>query len=342
MTVPREEFDIWRGTCSYRDGKILINQRLRFVQYPIPWIFSVVMTVAGIYSYFSGWTYVSQTTYGETRYGWQILLVFGLTVPALRGLNLITGRLRSYTSETEIPLEDLKKVEIQMEPRLWWLRTTKTTPVFVLVYGSGNKTKKRRVRLDVRDRQRQVTDGYRFFENLGFEANEESFWTERDICKIKDGEILFEDTVDPTGGLKKGLFLTIVPTFLGATKLLFGIEWSLVITGVISETPLLRRPYEVEDTLVALLSLGFIWGLLEVLSEVGKIKSVPIDGITSFEIYEDSYGEPDIKIFFEENGKKKYVTKDIPGRDVLGEIDGFDKAKEILDKNGIEYSVDPS
>jgi hypothetical protein len=115
-----------------------------------------------------------------------------------------------------------------------------------------------------------------------------------------------------------------------------------VITGVISETPLLRRPYEVEDTLVALLSLGFIWGLLEVLSEVGKIKSVPIDGITSFEIYEDSYGEPDIKIFFEENGKKKYVTKDIPGRDVLGEIDGFDKAKEILDKNGIEYSVDPS
>lgn len=308
------------------------------MQYPIPWIFSVVMTAAGIYSYFSGWVYIP----GDVPYGWQILLVFGLTVPALRGLNLITGRLRSYTSETEIPLEDLKKVEIQMEARPWWLKTTKTTPIFVLVYGSGSKTKKRRVRLNVRDRQRQVTDGYRFFENLGFEVNEDSFWTERGICKIKDGKVRFKDTVGSTSGLKKGLFLTTVPAFLGATKLLFGIEWSLVITGVVSETPLLRRPYEVEDTLVALLGLGFIWGLLDVLYEVTYIKSVPIDRITSFEIYEDSYGEPGIKIFFEEDGKKRYVTKDIPGRDILGEVNGFDKAKEILDENGIEYSVDPS
>jgi hypothetical protein len=341
MTVPREEFDIWRGTCSYRGGKILINQRLRLIQHPILLIFSVVVTAVGIYSYFSGWAYVSQTTYGETRYGWQIILVFGLLYPAMRGNDLIRSRLRGYASESEISLGDLEKVEIQMEARGRLLRSTQTTPIFVLVYGSGSKAKKRRVRLDMRDRQRQVTDGYRFFENLGFEVNEDSFWTERGICRIKDGEIRFKDTVGSTGGLKKGIFLTIVPAFLGATNALWGIEWSLVITGVISETPLLRRPYEVEDTLAVLLSLGFIWGLLEVLSEVGKIKSVPIDGITSFEIYEDSYGEPDTKIFFEEDGKKRYVKKDIPGRDILGEIDGFDKAKEILDENGIEYSVDP-
>ena len=160
------------------------------------------MTTAGVYSYFSGWVYVSETTYGDVPYGWRILLVFGLTVPILRGLNLITGRLRGYTSETEIPLEELKRVEIQMEARPWWLRTTRTTPVFVLVYGSGGKTKKRFVRLDVRGRQQQVTDGYRFFENLGFEVNKDSFWTERGICKIKDGEIGFEDTVGSGGGLE--------------------------------------------------------------------------------------------------------------------------------------------
>jgi hypothetical protein len=342
MTASREEFEIWRGTCSYRGGKILLNQRLRLIQHPILLIFSVVVTAVGIYSYFSGWAYVSQTTYGDIRYGWQIILVFGLLYPAMRGNDLIRSRLRGYASESEISLGDLQKVEIQMEARGRLLRSTQTTPVFVLVYASGNKTKKRRVRLDVGERQRQVTDGYRFFENLGFEVNEDSFWTERDMCKIRDGELRFEDTVGSTSGLKKGLFLTTVPAFLGATKLLFGIEWSLVITGVVSETPLLRRPYEVEDTLVALLGLGFLWGLLEVSYEVWKVKSVPIDRITSFEIYEDGYGEPDIKIFFEEDGKKRYVTKDIPGRDILGEVDGFDKAKEILDKNGIEYSVDPS
>ena len=124
--------------------------------------------------------------------------------------------------------------------------------------------------------------------------------------------------------------------------MLFGIEWSLVITGVISKTPLLRRPYEVEDTLVALLGLGFLWGLLEVLAEVSKVKSIPVDGITSVKLYENSYEEPGIKILFEKDGKKSYVTKDIPGRDVLGEVDGFDKAKEILDENSIEYSIKSS
>jgi len=151
------------------------------VRHPFLLIPSVVVTALGIYSYFSGWAYVSQTTYGDIRYGWQIILVFGLLYPAMRGNDIIKSRLRGYTSETEIPLGALQKVEIQMEARGRLLRSTQTTPIFVLVYGSGSRTKKRRVRLNVRDRQRQVTDGYQFFENLGFEVNEDSFWTERDL-----------------------------------------------------------------------------------------------------------------------------------------------------------------
>ena len=156
-------FLVFGGHCEVKDGTLIIKQSIFRHMHPFVWFFSIVFISLGFYSYITGWIYT-----GGAPLEWKGLLFFGLYSPVLTVLKILFDRIRGFTGNKEISIESIRDISVKKEKRVWYLKERKIVPSFIVEYEKNGKTKRRRIRLNVRYHEDEFENGRMIFERLGF------------------------------------------------------------------------------------------------------------------------------------------------------------------------------
>jgi hypothetical protein len=165
MSTPRRAIPVHGGECvvDCAAAALRLNQSRFRHMHALGFVFSALSVGTALVALATDWQYVAEGQVVE----WWLIGGIGLWLPAATYGRVAWRRLRGYTGTRRIPLRSIEDARLTTESVRWYWKQRRTVPLLIVTYRADRRHCKRRVLLEPRFDDDDVTDLVAALRNAG-------------------------------------------------------------------------------------------------------------------------------------------------------------------------------